>query len=44
MTLPQAEAVVPTESQHLEPPIESFECNGCGDRLPIIAYGTNRDG
>ncbi len=42
--LPQAEAVVPTEFQPLEPPIESFGCNGCGDRLPIMAYGTHRDG
>jgi hypothetical protein len=42
--LPQAEAVVTTKSQHLEPPIESFECSCCGDLLPIMAYGTHRDG
>ncbi len=42
--LPQAEAVVATKSQHLELTTESFECNGCRERRPIMAYGTHQDG
>jgi hypothetical protein len=41
---PQADAIESARSQPLEIHTERFECNGCRNSLPIMAFGTYRNG